>query len=394
MFPKEVLQGELCQKGRNLRKELGGTSRLHTSFEDLQEAPQGLIRRRIKLKMQTKCGEQSWRQYKGPRSYGRGKLPGVPSPCASLASISSRMMVGGFGMVVTALMAAAAAVNCRSLLGTSLQHRPCCHLFPVCCTAVVFVCMASCRGKPMHKAGVTCHNFEHFGDEVNKPSVVFIDEIDALATRYEHLVSAAYITNPSSGGKGRLDILKVHAHKVRMSPSVDLSTYAQNLPGWTGAKLAQLTQEAALVAVRNGHESILQSDMDDAVDRSDSRAKACRIELGHQGQCRRAVTEVGVTITSHLLRRYENAKVESCERISIIPRGQVLLDNKEINGDQIEFIIDSYPAETPVNLVLEEKNPGNLPDFHMEVEHDEGVILLSPINRGCIVTMDLICHLI
>lgn len=94
--------------------------------------------------------------------------------------------------------------------------------------------------------------------------------------------------------------------------------------GWTGAKLAQLVQESALVAVRRGHESILQSDMDDAVDRLTVGPKRLGIELGHQGQCRRAVTEVGVALTSHLLRRYENARVEFCERISIIPRGQVL----------------------------------------------------------------------
>lgn len=89
--------------------------------------------------------------------------------------------------------------------------------------------------------------------------------------------------------------------------------------------MAQLVQEAALVAVRKGHESILQSDMDDAVDRLTVGPKRVGIELGHQGQCRRATTEVGVAITSHLLRRYENAKIECCDRISIVPRGQVII---------------------------------------------------------------------
>lgn len=89
--------------------------------------------------------------------------------------------------------------------------------------------------------------------------------------------------------------------------------------------MAQLVQEAALVAVRKRHNSILQSDMDDAVDRLTVGPKRLGIELGYQGQCRRATTEVGVALTSHLLQQYENAKVECCDRISIVPRGQVLV---------------------------------------------------------------------
>ncbi|XP_040366329.1 probable inactive ATP-dependent zinc metalloprotease FTSHI 1, chloroplastic isoform X2 [Rosa chinensis] len=216
--------------------------------------------------------------------------------------------------------------------------------------------------------------------KVNKPSVIFIDEIDALATRRQgifkesgdQLYNAATqerettlnqllieldgfdtgkgviflaatnrrdLLDPAllrpgrfdrkikirpPGPKGRLEILKIHASKVKMSESVDLSSYALNLPGWTGAKLAQLVQEAALVAVRKGHDSIYRSDLDDAVDRLTVGPKRVGIDLGHQGQCRRATTEVGVALTSHLLRQYENAEVESCDRISIIPRGQTL----------------------------------------------------------------------
>ncbi|KAF9601138.1 hypothetical protein IFM89_017043 [Coptis chinensis] len=139
------------------------------------------------------------------------------------------------------------------------------------------------------------------------------------------------------GAKGRLAILKVHARKVKMSPTVDLSSYAQNLPGWTGAKLAQLLQEAALVAVRRGHGSILQSDVDVAVDRLTVEPKRVEIELGHQGQCRRATTEVGTAMAAYLLKRYEDAKVESCERISIIPCGQVITSNHSVTLSQIVF---------------------------------------------------------
>nr|QKY65108.1 AAA-type ATPase family protein [Passiflora pittieri] len=216
--------------------------------------------------------------------------------------------------------------------------------------------------------------------KVNKPSVIFIDEVDALGTRRlgflkkskRHVYNAATqerettlnqllieldgfdtgkgviflaatnrkdLLDPAllrpgrfdrkirirpPNAKGRLEILKIYASKVKMSESVDLATYAKNLTGWSGARLAQLVQEAAIVAVRQGHASILQSDMDDAVERLTIGPKRLGVELGHQGQCRRATTEVGVAMTSHLLRRYENAKVECCDRISIIPRGRTL----------------------------------------------------------------------
>ncbi|KAF9602953.1 hypothetical protein IFM89_032956 [Coptis chinensis] len=130
-----------------------------------------------------------------------------------------------------------------------------------------------------------------------------------------------------------------------MSPTVDLFSYAQNFPGWTGTKLAQLLQEAALVAVRSrrGHGSILQSDVDDVVDCLTVGPKRVGIELGHQGQCRRATTEVGTAMTSYLLKRYEDAKVESCECISIIPRGQSLSQTVFHRLDDESYIFECRP---------------------------------------------------
>lgn len=235
--------------------------------------------------------------------------------------------------------------------------------------------------------------------KVNKPSVIFIDEIDALASRRQemfsgstdHLYNAATqerettlnqllieldgfdtgkgviflgatnrkdlldpallrpgrfdrkirIRHPNA--KGRLDILKVHAKKVKLSPSVDLPTYANNLPGWSGAKLAQLLQEAALVAARKGHEAVERSDIDDAVDRLTVGPKRAGIKLENQAQRRLATTEVGTAITSHLLRRLENAKIEQCDRVSIIPRGRTLSQVVFHRLDDESYMLERRP---------------------------------------------------
>ncbi|KAD5802685.1 hypothetical protein E3N88_14045 [Mikania micrantha] len=235
--------------------------------------------------------------------------------------------------------------------------------------------------------------------KVNKPSVIFIDEIDALATRRQGIFSdktddlynAATqerettlnqllieldgfdtgkgviflgatnrkdLLDPAllrpgrfdrkirirpPNAKGRLEILQVHARKVKLSESVDLSVFAQNLPGWSGARLAQLLQEAALVAVRNKHKSILQSDVGEAVDRLTVGPKRVALDLGHQGQCRRATTEVGTALTSHLIRRTENADVEPCDRISIHPRGQTLSQVVFNRLDDEKYIFERRP---------------------------------------------------
>ncbi|KAI3505303.1 hypothetical protein L1887_27362 [Cichorium endivia] len=235
--------------------------------------------------------------------------------------------------------------------------------------------------------------------KVNKPSVIFIDEIDALATRRQGIFSdktddlynaatqerettlnqllieldgfdtgkgviflAATnrkdLLDPAllrpgrfdrkirirpPNAKGRLEILQVHARKVKLSESVDLSVYAQNLPGWSGARLAQLLQEAALVAVRNKHDSILQSDVGEAVDRLTVGPKRVALDLGQQGQRHRATTEVGTALTSHLLRRTENASVEPCDRISIHPRGQTLSQVVFNRLDDEKYLFERRP---------------------------------------------------
>src|SRR5882762_4074813 len=67
--------------------------------------------------------------------------------------------------------------------------------------------------------------------------------------------------------RGREGILRVHTKKVPLAPDVDITTLARGTPGMAGADLANLVNEAALLAVRRSHEKIYMADLEDAKDK-------------------------------------------------------------------------------------------------------------------------------
>ncbi|KAL3680757.1 hypothetical protein R1sor_023713 [Riccia sorocarpa] len=144
--------------------------------------------------------------------------------------------------------------------------------------------------------------------------------------------------------KGRYEILKVHAGSVKLDPSVDLWVYAKNLPGWSGAELAQLLQEAALVAVRHGGTIITRHDMDQALDRLTMGPERLGLQRKQPVHRRMATHEVGLAITSHLLRRLENAQVEFCDRVSIVPRGETLARTIFDRLDDEAYLFERRPT--------------------------------------------------
>ncbi|MBF1283622.1 MAG: ATP-dependent metallopeptidase FtsH/Yme1/Tma family protein [Oribacterium parvum] len=66
--------------------------------------------------------------------------------------------------------------------------------------------------------------------------------------------------------QGRVDILKVHAKKIKMSDNVNLEAIAKAAPGASGAELANIINEAALRAVRAGRERVIQSDLEESIE--------------------------------------------------------------------------------------------------------------------------------
>src|SRR5690606_40251273 len=76
---------------------------------------------------------------------------------------------------------------------------------------------------------------------------------------------------------GREAILRVHAGGIRLSPEVDLADVARRTPGFVGADLANLLNEAALLAARRDKAAVTMAEIDEAIDRVLARAEERRV---------------------------------------------------------------------------------------------------------------------
>lgn len=92
-----------------------------------------------------------------------------------------------------------------------------------------------------------------------------VDVLDPALLRPGRFDRQIRISNPDV--KGRTDILKVHARNKKISPKVNLEDVAKRTPGFSGADLENLLNEAALLAAREGRKEVKIYDIDEAVDR-------------------------------------------------------------------------------------------------------------------------------
>src|SRR5690606_30388616 len=120
--------------------------------------------------------------------------------------------------------------------------------------------------------------------------------------------------------RGREAILRVHARGIRLGPDVDLGVVARRTPGFVGADLANLLNEAALLAARRDKDAVEAEDVDEAIDRVVAGLEK-RNRLIHERE-REIVAyhEAGHAIVAE---RVEHA--DPVHKISIIPRGVAAL---------------------------------------------------------------------
>ena len=117
---------------------------------------------------------------------------------------------------------------------------------------------------------------------------------------------------------GREAILRVHTRSVPLAPAVDLGALASSTPGMVGADLANLVNEAALLAARRNHERVSTSDLNDALERIVLGAER-KVVLSEEDRRRTAYHESGHAIVGML-----TPGADPVRKVSIIPRGQAL----------------------------------------------------------------------
>jgi cell division protease FtsH len=145
-----------------------------------------------------------------------------------------------------------------------------------------------------------------------------VDVLDPALTRPGRFDRQVYVPLPDV--KGRLEILKVHARKVKLGPKVDLSRMAKATPGFSGADLAAIINESALHATLAGKEYIEQDDLEEARDKVRfGRANKSRVMDEKEKQAT-AYHEAGHAVVQWLLR----PDTDPLHKVTIIPRGRAL----------------------------------------------------------------------
>ncbi len=143
------------------------------------------------------------------------------------------------------------------------------------------------------------------------------DILDSALLRPGRFDRQIYVNEPDV--KGREEILNVHAKNKKLASDVDLKALAKRVPGFTGADLKNLLNEAALLAARNDEESISMNDIDKSIDRVIAGIEKKSTVLTQEDKERTSYHEAGHAV---ILKMLEDC--EEVQKISIIPRGRAL----------------------------------------------------------------------
>ncbi|MGH9058113.1 MAG: ATP-dependent metallopeptidase FtsH/Yme1/Tma family protein, partial [Acidimicrobiales bacterium] len=150
-----------------------------------------------------------------------------------------------------------------------------------------------------------------------------------------------HITVPLPNQAERAAILRVHCRDKRLGPDVQLSVTARGTPGFSGADLANLANEAAIVAVRNGREVLDAADFDEARDRILLGQRSSTNALLPAEQRVVAFHEAGHALVAAL-----SPHADPVAKVSILPAGMALGVTEQLPLDERHLYGEGYLRDT------------------------------------------------
>jgi cell division protease FtsH len=211
------------------------------------------------------------------------------------------------------------AARVRDLFGQAQNHAPC----------IIFIDELDALGKARGVNPMGRH------DEQEQTLNQLLAEMDGFAPNTGVIIMAATnrpeILDPALLRPGRFDrhvlvdrpdiigreeILKIHTRTIKLAPEADLKVIAQRTPGFVGADLANIVNEAALLAARKNKEAVEMADIEEAIDRVVAGLEKKRRLMSKKEKEIVAFHESGHATVASLL-----PNADPVHRISIIPRG-------------------------------------------------------------------------
>jgi len=215
------------------------------------------------------------------------------------------------------------AARVRDLFSQAAQHAP----------SIVFIDELDALGKARGMNVLSSHDereqtlnqllAEMDGFDPNQNVIIMAatnrpEILDAALLRPGRFDRQVLVDRPDV--KGREKILQLHAKKVKLSPSVDLTVIAAKTPGFVGADLANIVNEAALLAARQGKEAVESSDFDEAIERVIAGLQKKSRVMNPREKKTVAYHEAGHALVAELM-----PGADPVSKISIIPRGVAAL---------------------------------------------------------------------
>ena len=152
-----------------------------------------------------------------------------------------------------------------------------------------------------------------------------------------------HVVLPRPDIRGREGILQVHSRKVPLSADVDVSVLARSTPGFTGADLENLVNEAALLAARNDKEKVEMLDLELAKDKVMMGAERRSMIISDEEKRNTAYHEAGHALVATLL-----PGADPIHKVTIIPRGMALGLTQQLPVDEMH----NYPREYLLNNLV------------------------------------------